>query len=136
MRSGGLAMSELTDEQAEELANFQPALTDEQAEEIEKACQRDRGINRRMLLALLRLDGKKLQEGVKEAPAATFDVFECGVGYLNRLRDLEELMDAACVRLMISLCVLDWDSEEVPFTEEQFGAVCSRLHRKSAEEVP
>ncbi len=123
-------MSELTEQQAEELANFSANLTMDQVWEVDKACQRDSGVNRRVLLLTLTKDGKELQELAVEQPEVVFDMFKCGVDHLNRIQDLQELFDSACTRLMVSLCVLDWDSEDVPFTEEQFGAVCSLLHRK------
>ena len=126
-------MSELTAQEAEELASFPASLTLDQVEEIEKAWQRDTGINRRTLLLMLSKDGEGLQEFAIDNPDTVFEVFECGVTYLNKVRDFEELMSAACHRLMISLCVLDWDAGDVPFGRDQMDEICSRLARKDEE---
>ena len=125
-------MSELADYQAEEeLAKLPAALTLDQVEQIDKKWQEEQGINRRVLLTLLTHDGEGLAKAALDEPAAIFDAFECGVNYLNRLKDLVELMQASSMRLMIGLCAVDWRAEDSPFTQEQYWAVCSQLHGKS-----
>ena len=113
-------------EQYREAAS-EPALTKDQMYNIEKRYQEDTGVDRRILLGVLTRSGKELAASAVEDPETVFEMFECGVDYIEHQRDFLKMLDAAGYRLMIALSALDESAKDAPFGEEQYGSLVDRL---------
>ena len=89
--------------------------------EIESDCQdRTHGVNRRVLLATLTMDGEKMFKACEKEPEAFFDGFRASASTLGMLKRLVKLMDIGHNRLMLALCGVDFNQPDAPFSKQEF----------------
>ncbi len=124
------------DEFADKVSKFSPLINDETMFTIEKSCQdQNDGINRRILLSVLTMDGEKLTEACETEAEAFFEAFRCSADTLGKYKRLVRLLDKGHHRLMVGLCSVDWDSPDAPFTESEFFDAITKAKGEDIEET-
>ncbi len=115
------ASETFTEAKFEELTQWQPYIDDDLMREIESDCQNNaHGINRRILLATMTMDGEKLFEACEKEPDAFFDGFKYSASTLGMYKRLVRLLDVGHNRLMLGLCGVDINQPDAPFSKQEF----------------
>jgi hypothetical protein len=96
---------DLSDDQFEKLANFQPAFDKETMMELERVAGCNGiGINRRVSLAALTQSAESLANFSMKEPETYGETLDCAEAFLTHAKGLNEMAEAALIRLQIADC--------------------------------
>ncbi len=125
----------ITDAELQELIAWPAYIDHDLMYEIESDCQeRTHGVNRRVLLATLTMDGEKMFKACEKNPEAWFDGFRASASTLGMLKRLVKLMDVGHHRLMVGLCSVDFNQPDAPFSKQEFFDAIHKAEAKDEEE--
>ena len=124
----------ITNDELDELMEWPAYIDKDLMYTIENDCQdHSHGVNRRLLLSVLTMDGKKVFEACENEPEAFFEGFRCSASTLGNLKRLVRLLDIAHNRLMLGLCGVDFNAADAPFSKQEFDEAIQDAKGKDIE---